>query len=43
MEKIPVRMSDEKQGKESKKVVERIIPTKRGDVFKNEVAADNIR
>ncbi|KAL6267519.1 hypothetical protein P5V15_000593 [Pogonomyrmex californicus] len=35
-------MSEEKQDKESKKVVERVIPTKR-DVFKNEVAADNIR
>lgn len=35
-------MSEEKQNKESKKVVERI-SMKRGDVFKNEVAIDNIR
>jgi len=36
-------MSEEKQDKESKKVTERVISIKRGDVIKNEVAADNIR
>lgn len=40
--KISVRMSEEKQDKESKKVAERVISIKRGDVFKNEVATDNI-
>lgn len=39
----PRGMSEEKQDKESKKVAERVIFTKRGDVFKNEVTADNIR
>ncbi|CAL1676212.1 unnamed protein product [Lasius platythorax] len=36
-------MSAEKKDKESKKVAERVIPIKRGDLFRNEVAADNIR
>lgn len=36
-------MTEEKQDKESKKVTERVITVKRGEVFKNEVAADNIR
>ncbi|XP_011882517.1 PREDICTED: uncharacterized protein LOC105570146 [Vollenhovia emeryi] len=36
-------MSEEKRDRESKKVAERVVSTKRGDVFKNEVAADNIR
>lgn len=36
-------MTEEKQDKESKKVAERVISVKRGDSFKNEVAADNIR
>lgn len=40
--KISVWMSEEKQDKESKKVAERVISIKRGDVFKNEVATDNI-
>jgi len=36
-------MSEEKQDKESKKVTEKVISIKRGDVIKNEVATDNIR
>lgn len=36
-------MSEEKQDKESKKMTERLIFIKRDDVFKNEVAVDNIR
>ncbi|KAM0728385.1 hypothetical protein ACS0PU_005167 [Formica fusca] len=36
-------MSVEKKDKESKKVVERVIPIKHDDLFRNEVIADNIR
>jgi len=36
-------MTEEKQDKERKKVTERVISVKRGDIFKNEVVADNIR
>lgn len=36
-------MSMEKKAKESKKVAERVIPIKHGDLFRNEVVADNIR
>ncbi|XP_018053263.1 PREDICTED: uncharacterized protein LOC108690470 [Atta colombica] len=42
--KTSTQMAEEKQDKEIKKVTERVISiTKRGDVLKNEVAADNIR
>lgn len=36
-------MFAEKQAKEDKKLAEKVISMKRGDAFKNEVAADNIR
>lgn len=38
-----IRMTEEKQDKEGKKVTEKMVAVKRRDVLKSVVTADNIR